>query len=117
MDKEWNLNRNTKRVDQEYWIDRKGKLHKFTGDLTCQYASFHAEIARQLFPNSNRATDILTNWGWITIGSSVYSTPIIDKKPTSAQIKRLESLNLYESLTISHEGYYIPYDENQHLFI
>jgi hypothetical protein len=111
MKKEFNLKHNTKRQEKEYWIDRLGKLHKFNGDLTEEYTSFHYEIAALLYPESNRPTDILMYLGWIMVGSTVYSHPIINKKPTQAQINKLHSLDLYKRLTFLHDNFYVPYEK------
>lgn len=111
MDKEFNIEHNTKRVDSEFWIDRTGKCHKFTGDLSEQYTSFHSEIAQNLYPDSNRPTDILMGLGWILVGSTVYHHPIIDKKPSQAQINKLSELDLYKTLTILDNGYYVYYSD------
>lgn len=111
--KQFNLKHNTERQKNEYWIDRLGKIHRFNGDLSEEYASLHSEIAGLLYPESNRPTDILMNLGWIMVGSTVYSHPIIHKKPTQAQINACYDLNLYKRLTFLHDGYYVPYDKYQ----
>lgn len=115
MDRKYNIETNKERKQKEYWIDRSGKIHKFKGDLGCEYASLHSEIASRFYPESNRPTDILMNLGWIMVGSTVYSHPIIHKKPSQAQIDTLFELGLYKWLTFNHNGYYIKYDENQSL--
>ena len=115
MDKKYNIETNKERKQKEYWIDRSGKIHKFKGDLSKEYASLHSEIATQLYPESNRPTDILMNLGWVMVGSTVYSHPIIHKAPSQAQINKLYELDLYKWLTFQHNGYYIKYDENQSL--
>lgn len=113
--KKYNIERNKERKQKEYWIDRSGKTHKFKGDLSEEYASFHGEIASQLYPESNRPTDILMNLGWVMVGSTVYSHPIIHKAPSQAQINKLYELDLYKWLTFQHNGYYINYNDNQSL--
>jgi len=115
MDKKYNIETNKERKQKEYWIDRFGKIHKFKGDLSKEYASLHSEIATQLYPESNRPTDILMNLGWIMVGSTVYSHPIIHKVPSQAQINKLDKLGLYKWLTFKHNGYYINYNDNQSL--
>lgn len=117
MDKKYNIEINKERKQKEYWIDRSGTIHKFIGDLSKEYASLHSEIATQLYPESNRPTDILMNLGWVMVGSTVYSHPIIHKKPSQSQINKLDELGLYKWLTFQHNGYYIKYDENQSLCI
>lgn len=72
MDKRYNIKNNKERQQKEFWIDRSGKIHRFKGDLSKEYASIHSEIAAQLYPESNRPTDILTNLGWVMVGSTVY---------------------------------------------
>lgn len=115
MNVEYIIEQNKKRIEYQYWIDRAGKVHKFNGDLTCTYVSLHSEIASELYPESNRPTDILMNLGWIMVGSTVYSHPIIHKKPSQAQINKLDELELYDSLTFQYNGYYIPYNKYQEL--
>lgn len=115
MDKKYNIETNKERKHKEYWIDRSGKIHKFKGDLNQEYASLHSEIASQLYPESNKPTDTLMNLGWVMIGSTVYSHPIIHKKPSQAQINKLDELGLYKWLTFQHNGFYIKYDDNQSL--
>ncbi|MFW5847729.1 MAG: hypothetical protein ACOCVF_02305 [bacterium] len=101
---EYNLNK----INKEFWIDRSGKIHKFKGDITVDgYVSFHSEIASRLFPQSNRATDILFNLGWVMVGSTVYHIPIIHKKPTQSQINTLDKLGLFDELHILDNGYYV----------
>jgi len=109
MAKKYKIETNKKRKEKEYWIDRSGKIHMFKGDLSQEYASFHREIATQLYPESNKPTDILMNLGWIMVGGTVYSDPIIHKAPSQAQINKLDELDLYKHLTFLHNGYYISY--------
>lgn len=117
MDRKFNIKINKERKEKEYWIDTSGKIHKFKGDLTEEYPSLHSAIASQFYPDSNKPTDILMNLGWVMIGSTVYSHPIIHKKPSQAQINKLYDLGLYKHLTFEHNGFYIKYDDNQSLCI
>lgn len=110
-----NIEYNSERVDTQFWIDTFGKVHKYTGDMTVEIASMHGEIARRLYPDSIRPTDILKTLGWIIIGSTAYGGAVIEKRPTTKQIRTLHRLNLYDILTFPHNGYYVNYDENQHL--
>ena len=71
MDKKHNIETNKERKQKEYWIDRSGKIHKFKGDLSKEYASLHSEIATQLYPESNRPTVILMNLDWKKVENSV----------------------------------------------
>jgi hypothetical protein len=107
-----NFKINTERIEKQYWIDRLGNTHKFKGDLSKEYASFHSEIARTIYPDSNRPKDILMDLGWVMIGSVVYSIPIIHKKPTKLQIDKLIELDLYKRLHILHNSHYINFDED-----
>ena len=104
---EWNK----KRQKNEFFINRYGKVIKYNGDLTGEICSFHSEIASQVFPNTDYASDTLMKLGWVMVGSSAYSTPIINKKPTQAQINKLDKLGLYDILHFSHEGFYINWKE------
>jgi hypothetical protein len=48
IDKEYVL----ERIKNEFWVDRYGKCHYFTGTLEYAYqiCSFHYEIARSIYP-------------------------------------------------------------------
>jgi hypothetical protein len=100
MDREFNIKRNTKRREKQYWIDRLGKIYKYNGDLGEEITSMHSEIASVLYPESNCPTDILSDLGWVTVGSVAYMSPVIHKKPSQAQINILIELGLYEYLKI-----------------
>ncbi len=113
MDKEHNIEQNTKRAKTQYFIDRRGKVHKYKGDMEREMVSVHYQIAHALYPDSERPVDILMNLGWIMVGSSCYHAPIIHKKPTQAQINKLDSLGLYLRLTFLHDGRYVNYDKYQ----
>ena len=81
------------RKKEQYFIDREGKCHKFKGDDE-DIVSIHSEIARKLYPEAEHTGNVLMNLGWVLVGSSVYSTPIIHKKPSQAQINKLNDLKL-----------------------
>lgn len=98
----------TNRKKEQYWIDLYGKCHKFKGNDE-DIVSIHYEIAKLIYPNSNTPDDILMNLGWVLVGSSVYSCPIIHKKPTQAQINRLDKLNLLDRLCFLHNNSYPNY--------
>lgn len=117
MYRKYNIEINKERVENEYWIDRLGKIHKFEGDLGLEYSSFHSEIASMLYPDSNRPTDILMDLGWIMVGSTVYVNPIIHGIPNQAQINKLDKIGLYEYLSFKHQGHYINFEKNQKLLI
>lgn len=93
------------RKKEQYWIDTVGKCHKFKGDDK-DVISIHYEIAKSIYPDSDKPDDVLMNLGWILVGSSVYSCPIIHKKPTQAQINKLYALDLYDRLCFLHNNSY-----------
>lgn len=105
--------KNIERKKKEYWIDTSGNIHRFKGDLKGEYTSFHSEIARQIHPDSTRPGDILMNLGWIMVGSTVYSCPIINKEPTQSQIDVLFDLDLYKYLLILDNNYYVNFKQKQ----
>lgn len=107
---------NKERQERQYFIDREGNVHKYMGDLNDEIISMHSRIAQSFFQESNNPEEVLRKLGWILVGSTVYHVPIISKKPTQAQINRLFELDLYERLTILHNGYYINYHKYQALF-
>lgn len=113
-EKQMNYNHNKARVKKEYWIDRQGKIHLFKGDLTKEYPSFHSEIASLLYPDSNRPTDILMDYGWIMVGSTVYNNPIIHSEPSQAQMNKLHDLDLFQKLLILNKSRYVKYSETQY---
>lgn len=102
---------NTKRLEEQYWIDRRGKVYKYDGDLSEEIVSFHSEIAAQIYPDAERPDDILLKLGWVKVGATGYERPIIDKKPTQAQLDRLERLGLLRSLLFLYERRYLSYDK------
>lgn len=101
------------RLDKQYYIDRSGKIHKL--DINNidykidDIVSFHYEIAKQIYPDVKSPDDVLMNLGWVMVGSCVYSIPIIHKKPTQAQLNKLDKLGLYDRLCFLHDGYYPNY--------
>ena len=107
------LRRNKVIVDKQFWIDPYGKTHKYVGDLSIDIISFHYEIAHNLFPDISNPCRYLENLGWILIGSTVYHSPIINKRPTQSQINSLDQLGLLDKLCILDNGYYINYMENE----
>jgi len=103
-------NDNVIRVDKEYFIDQYGKIRKFKGDLYEEYISYHYEIANQEFPNMKIPDDYVYKClNWVMIGSTVYSTPILENKPNQAQINTLYKLGLLDRLCVSYEGYKVNY--------
>ena len=103
------LNRNKIDVDKQFWIDTYGKIYKYTGDLSVYIVSFHSEIANELFPDVPNPGRYIEKLGWILVGSTVYSSPIITKKPTQSQINVLDQLGLLNKLCILDNGYYVNY--------
>lgn len=103
------LNRNEKRRDTEFLLDRYGKVHKYEGDLNKTIISFHYEIAKNLYPDVPRADDYLRKLGWILVGSVVYNCPICDRCPTQSQLNTLYRLGLLSKLIVSDGQYYLNY--------
>ena len=110
--KSYNLKRNEERVNKEYYIDNRGKVHKYNGDLNCEIISFHRLISKNLFPDIEHADDYVRKIGYVLVGSNVYSCPICDRVPTQSQINRLDSLGLLKRLCVLNNGYYHNYLEN-----
>ena len=112
-----NIKYNTIKREEKYWIDRQGKLRKYQGDLSETIISMHYEIAVQEFPKiPNVNTDHLFYLGWIMIGSSCYSQPIIHKKPSQKQLDVLYDLNLLKRLGILMKEFYEPWEKVKHEF-
>jgi hypothetical protein len=101
---------NLRRVEDQYYIDRLGHIHKYDGNLYDEIHSMHFEIAKKHYPNHDRPQDVLNKLGWITIGSTTYHKPIIFKKPTQAQINKLAKLNHLNNLLILDNGYFVNYN-------
>ncbi len=97
------------RRKEQFWIDRNGKSYKYKGKDVDEIASLHGVIATDLYPDSNRPTDILMNLGWVMVGSTVYSCPIIHKEPTQAQINALDKLGEFNRLCILENNSYPNY--------
>ena len=73
-----------KRIDTQYFIDTKGRVHKWKGSLkdARKCSSLHFRIAEELFPDVSEDVspdDYVIGQGWILVGSSVYSHPIFIK--------------------------------------
>ncbi|MFD0762992.1 hypothetical protein ACFQZW_12950 [Lutibacter aestuarii] len=114
MDAKMNYKKNKDRIDVQFFIDRRGNIHKYKGCMFKEVVSMHYEIANNLFQNikyPRKPDDVVMNLGWILIGSSVYGSAIIKKKPTQAQIKALTRIGLYDRLCFEHKGYWINYDK------
>ena len=94
---------------QQYWIDRKGNIHKFKGDMSKEYVSLHYQIAQKLFPTKENPEKHLEVEGWIKVGSLVYNHPIIYKLPSQPQIDILFDLDLLNRLFIEENGYFKKY--------
>lgn len=101
-------NRHDERLENQYFIDSTGTEHKFLGDAE-NTVSIHYEIARSIYPDDDRPDDKLMELGWILMGSSVYSSPIIHKEPTQAQIDTLHNKGLLKRLCILNNGFYLNY--------
>ena len=104
------------RIKDQFFIDRKGKCHYYKGsDNIDDIASLHAEIARGLFPSANNPEDMMMYRGWILVGSTCYTDPIIYIKATQAQINRLDRLDMYTKSIFPYNNYYINYEKNYNL--
>ena len=102
------------RIDTQFFIDRDGAIHRYTGDLKDSVVSMHCRIASDLFPDIDYADDHVTKkLGWVLVGSTVYSTPLCYRKPTAAQMKTLADLgDWYVSrLIFPYKGSMIKYDQ------
>jgi hypothetical protein len=103
------------RLQEQYFIDLQGNVHKYTlkeGEDIEEIYSIHLHIAEDLFPNVHNPDDYVCRLGWITIGSSVYSTPVCEKEPTQAQINTMFTLGLLNRLCVLN-----PTDNCYHKFI
>lgn len=109
MDKEYNIKTNTERVDNEYWIDTEGHIHKFNGDLSEEYVSLHYVIVYNLFPNNPNPEKYVESIGWIKVGSTIYSGPITYVAPNESQINTLYDLGLLKKLEIENNGFFEKY--------
>ena len=83
--KEMYLKINKHKRENEYFIDRYGKIHKYGGDLNNEIISFHYEIAH-------------------------YLCPICDLEPSQSQINTLDKLELLKYLLVAREGCYKNYN-------
>lgn len=106
------------RVDNEYWIDAKGRVVKYKGpkpeiiDEGTPYAfeddqivSLHYEIAKAEFPDLEYPDDYVEKkLGWIKVGCFAYGCPIIRKEPTQKQIDTLFDLGLLDKLQVDRGG-------------
>ena len=111
---QYNIKWNTERQKDEYLIDRKGKIHRYLGDLTKNIYSFHHAIARQVLGDDFKGDPLdhlYITLGWVMVGSSVYDCPIIDKEPSQAQIDMLFDLGLYDRLCIHKGDIYSKYKD------
>jgi hypothetical protein len=87
------------RIDNEYLIDRRGRIIKYTGDANSTW-SIHEAIALQLFPHLKDAYSHVAKLGWIIIGSDIYQGPVAYNEPSQSQINTLFDLGQLERLTI-----------------
>ena len=99
--KKLNQNIVKERIKYEFFIDTKGKCHRWEGSLkeAKDWASLHTLIANwqilahipKVKSGMKSGTDILHKLGWIAMGSAVYGK-LIKNEPTQAQINTLDSL-------------------------
>ena len=108
---------NKERKQSQFFIDRSGKVRRYKGPLAKEIISMHYEISKGLYPELDYPDDYLMECGWIMVGSSVYHSPISHKKPTKSQIKKMEELDLFKSLTFKYtkkgetQSYYVSYEK------
>ena len=97
------------RIEKQYFIDRKGICHKWKGTAkeSKEYTSLHYGIAEQLFPDMDYPDDYLMKEGWVMMGSSCYTQPVMHCMPTQAQIDTLFDLGRLDRLGILHDGWYL----------
>jgi len=87
-----------------FFIDRNGKKHKYKGPWNEEIISMHERIARQIYPDKEYASDyVKKELGWIMMGSTVYSVPIIYFKPSEKQIETLKKLGRFDRLCFYYE--------------
>lgn len=104
------------RIKKQYFIDPLGKVHKYKGNVQ-EVISYHYLIGKQIFPEQIFPDDKLMELGWIMAGSSCYHRPIIHRKPTQAQLNKLdelgilEYLEILEYLAVIHNGKCYNYNE------
>jgi len=108
MKSDWKQNR----IKDQYYIDRYGKCHYYTGDDIENVTSVHYQIAHKIYPKDKYPEDNLKKLGWITIGSTSYHNPVIYKEPSQSQINKLENLGILEDLLIKDGDYLVNYNRN-----
>jgi len=108
---EYLIEENTKRRENEFFIDRRGKIHRYKGELNEEILSMHTEIARGLLPGNKRPQDVLMDLGWVMIGSVVYSHPIVHQPLSQSQINKLEELGKLKWLHALYQEHYIKYED------
>ncbi len=113
-DKRMHLDDMKKRVDTQFFIDRRGRIHKYKGDMMEEVVSIHYKIADVLYPGMDYPDDHLMKLGWVMMGSSVYSTPITHKKVSQSQLDTLFDLGKLDRLTILDCSHYVSY-KNKYL--
>ena len=99
----------------EFFIDREGNIHKYTGNEDEELASYHSEIAYELFPNVKYPKDYVMKMGWVMCSSVVYKCHIIEIDPSQAQINVLNDMGDLRSLYINKGSCYekwIPVNNN-----
>jgi len=100
-----NVEHNTERKKNQFFIDRHGRKKTFKGDLKREIISMHNEIAYQYFPDINKPQDyILKDLGWIMVGSTVFNCPVTYRKPTEKQIETLKKIKKFHRLIFPYEG-------------
>jgi len=102
---------NTERQKEQFWIDRRGKIRRYEGDLTEEIVSFHSEIARAIFPDVEYPGDHCQKLGWVKVGATCYGFPLIDKKPTQRQLDTLLDIKQLHLLRFLYERRYVSYKE------
>jgi len=81
------------RIEHEFWVDRHGRVHRFHGTIeeAMNVCSMHYEIAHMIYPYAKFPDDVLSNLGWIAIGSAPYGASIT-KHITTSQCSTLLGL-------------------------
>ena len=109
-----NYDYNIERIETQFFIDREGVVHKYTGRKDVEIISIHYKIAEKLFPEisfPDSPDDHVMDLGWVMCGSSVYECSIIHKKPSTAQLDKLKELGLYKRFCFLYKNEYPNYDK------
>lgn len=106
----YNYKLNVKRQKTQYWISPSGRVHKYTGDLGLSIISMHYMIASEIHPDLVDPEIQLEGDGWIKVGCTAYSTPMIRTQPTQKQIDTLFDLEMLDRLHIMEKGHLVKWN-------